>query len=330
MYLVSILVPVYKVENYIERCARSLFEQSYQEIEYVFIDDCCPDNSIKILEQLIEEYPQRKNMVKIIHHEKNKGLAAARNTAIEHARGLFLSHVDSDDYLEKNAIELLVEEQIKGDYDIVSGNAVQHFIDKDELIKEPICDNKDKWLKELLRYDNIYNHSIWRRIIRRTLYSEHNIKTIEGCNQGEDWQVMPKLAYYMKSFSTVDAVVYNYDCTNQNSHMSNLGKANVNLWKQDVGSIKEIVRFFNDKEIDYLNRAQDIALYTMNTYLHLSAKYGERDFFDFLVAEMKGYKSRYNTIGWNNLVKRNFRQCFTLMMAFYKTRSWVWGVLKDY
>ena len=89
MYLVSILVPVYGVEKYIERCARSLFEQTYENLEYIFVDDCTPDKSIEILKRVIEDYPNRKNQVRIIHHEHNRGLAAARNTALDAATSEF-------------------------------------------------------------------------------------------------------------------------------------------------------------------------------------------------------------------------------------------------
>lgn len=69
---VSILVPIYNVEKYIERCARSLFEQTYSDIDYIFVDDFSPDNSIEILEKTLDEYPERKEHVRIIRHEKTE------------------------------------------------------------------------------------------------------------------------------------------------------------------------------------------------------------------------------------------------------------------
>ena len=107
MYKVSILVPIYGVEQFIERCARSLFEQTYQNLEYVFVNDCTPDKSIEILTRIIEYYPKRFNSIRIISHEKNRGIAASRNTAYDNATGEFVTIVDSDDWLELNAIELL-------------------------------------------------------------------------------------------------------------------------------------------------------------------------------------------------------------------------------
>ena len=106
---VSILVPVYGVEKYIKRCARSLFEQTYDNIEYIFVDDCTQDRSIDILEEVLKEYPNRKNQVKILHHAKNRGLSASRNTALDASTGDYLMHVDADDYLHVDAIALLIK-----------------------------------------------------------------------------------------------------------------------------------------------------------------------------------------------------------------------------
>lgn len=112
-YTVSILVPVYSVEKYIERCARSIFEQTYQNLDIVFVDDCTPDKSIEILRRVLDDYPERKAQTRIIRHEHNQGLAAARNTAVAAATGTFLTHVDSDDWLELDAVEELVKKQVE-------------------------------------------------------------------------------------------------------------------------------------------------------------------------------------------------------------------------
>ena len=113
--LVSVLIPVYQVEDFIERCARSVFEQTYQNLECVFVDDGSTDSSIDILNQIINEYPSLKDNVHIIHHQENRGLAAARNTAINSCHGDFVMHVDSDDWLEPDAAELLVRRQQETD-----------------------------------------------------------------------------------------------------------------------------------------------------------------------------------------------------------------------
>ena len=79
---ISVLVPIYGVVQYIETCAVSLFEQSFDELEYIFVDDCSPDNSIDILQAVASRYPHRQQQMRIIRHEKNRGLGAARATAL--------------------------------------------------------------------------------------------------------------------------------------------------------------------------------------------------------------------------------------------------------
>ena len=79
---VSIIVPVYNVSKFIERCARSLFEQTFESIEYIFVNDCTPDDSITKLNKIIIDYPQRSKSIRIIEHETNRGLAAARNSGL--------------------------------------------------------------------------------------------------------------------------------------------------------------------------------------------------------------------------------------------------------
>ena len=94
---VSIIVPIYGVEHFIERCARSLFEQTLDGIEFIFVNDSTPDNSISILLRVLEDYPNRQNQVRIVQHEVNKGLPFARQTGIRLAKGEYIAHCDSDD-----------------------------------------------------------------------------------------------------------------------------------------------------------------------------------------------------------------------------------------
>ena len=110
---VSILVPVYGVEKYIERCARSLFEQTYKNIEFIFINDCTKDNSIKVLEDTLKDYSTIGENVIIVEHEYNKGLAGARNTGVSNASGEFILWVDSDDSIDRSAVEKLIKVQMK-------------------------------------------------------------------------------------------------------------------------------------------------------------------------------------------------------------------------
>ena len=97
---VSVIIPIYKVEKFIERCVCSLMEQTLQEVEYIFVDDATPDKSIEVLERCLTLYPNRKSV--ILHHAQNQGLPAARNTGLQVASGKYIFHCDSDDYVEQD------------------------------------------------------------------------------------------------------------------------------------------------------------------------------------------------------------------------------------
>ncbi|MCM1452577.1 MAG: glycosyltransferase [Clostridium sp.] len=103
---VSVLIPIYGVEKYIARCARSLFNQTLKEgIEFIFVNDATKDNSMDVLKSVIDEFPNRKEQIRIIEHSENKGLAVARVTGVTSAKGEYVTHCDSDDWVEPTMYE---------------------------------------------------------------------------------------------------------------------------------------------------------------------------------------------------------------------------------
>lgn len=110
---ISVIVAVYGVENYIEKCVRSLFEQTLDAVEYIFVNDDTPDNSIVILKSVLDEYSERKNNTHIINFETNTGVANARTVGMKLATGKYMIHCDLDDYLEDDALEVLYKEAVK-------------------------------------------------------------------------------------------------------------------------------------------------------------------------------------------------------------------------
>lgn len=119
MVKVSVIVPIYNVEKYIEDCAKSLFQQTLNDIEYIFVNDCTPDNSIKILKEVLDAYPERKNQVKIVNLEVNSGQAAARKRGVSEATGDFIIFCDGDDWVDKNMYQRLYDYAIQHNYDFV-------------------------------------------------------------------------------------------------------------------------------------------------------------------------------------------------------------------
>lgn len=263
-YKVSICVPIYGVEKYIERCVRSLYEQTYKNIEYVFVNDCTPDKSMMILQEVQEDYPERKANSVIINHPKNRGLAAARNSAISNSQGKFIYWVDSDDYIECNTIELLVKEQQNNNADIVSANYYEDW-GKNRNKKDMAYSTDDElWKNMILRRDTMI--SIWGRLVRKSLYTDNNIVAIEGCNMGEDFQVTPKLFFYAQKLALAYSYLYNYNRANETAYSFVFTEEKINQILCGLDSIKN---FFADKNIKYqeslcIGEAKMLAMYTIS------------------------------------------------------------------
>lgn len=219
MLKVSILVPIYGVEQYIERCAASLFEQTYPNIEYVFVNDCTKDKSMVMLDKVIDNYPQRKSQVKVINHEKNKGLGGARKTALLSSTGEFVLHVDSDDYLAYDAVEILLQKAQESHADIVDCAFSEVKNNQNISIKKPYHGKTELYNGLILSRLGVVTNQIWGRLIKRSLYTDNQITNEEGVDLGEDYSVLPKLLYKGKR-SYVDKVLYFYRIDNGTSYMN--------------------------------------------------------------------------------------------------------------
>ena len=108
-YAVSVIIPVYNVRNYIARCAESLMRQTLADVEFIFVDDASPDDSVNILLAVLEKYSNRQVHVKILTHHENNGLPASRNTGLEGANGKYIFHCVSDDYVEVSMLKEMYE-----------------------------------------------------------------------------------------------------------------------------------------------------------------------------------------------------------------------------
>ncbi len=216
MIKVSVAVPIYGVEKYIERCAESLFGQTYENLEFIFVNDHTQDLSMSILENVIKKYPQRQKQIIIVNHETNQGLAVARNTAIKHVTGQFVLWVDSDDFVDINLVTYLVEEQMKSDADIVLSDVYKFDGKKNVLVCQKSNFSPREYLHAVLRED--VEHWIWGKLIRIDLYLKNNISVKPGANMGEDFQVLPQLVYHANKITYVNKPLYYYNVSNLKSY----------------------------------------------------------------------------------------------------------------
>lgn len=303
MYKVSILVPIYKAEKCLERCVRSLFEQTYPDLEFVFIDDCSPDNSVSVLDKVVREYPDRKDQMRLLRNSSNCGVAKTRNLAIESAVGEFICFVDADDWLELKAIELLVEKQQSESADIVYASALMHAPDGSSELKERVYEDKHDMMLCYSRFTPGYTMVLWRRLIRRSLFSQYDIKGIEGLNYAEDKYILAQLGYYSHVVSSLDSIVYHYNRMNEESLVATASHTAfpLSVHRQEIGNMLAVVEFFHDKNEDYYSESSRALLRFINAYMKEALSASSREGFHVMESSISQIDSLYwGEIGWDS------------------------------
>ena len=183
---VSILVPVYGVEKYIEQCAHSLMEQTYDDMEYVFVDDCSPDDSIARCERMIADYEGNIHF-RILRHEQNRGLSAARNTGIDAATGDYILFVDSDDMITDDCVERLMEPVLADPTIEMVYAAYMKFADNGQMYQPKIFARERaeyKTQREVRDYfldrRRLFVNAAWNKLTRRDFINRHGLRFREG------------------------------------------------------------------------------------------------------------------------------------------------------
>jgi len=243
---VTIIVPVYNVVKHIKRCAVSLFEQTFEDIEYIFVNDCTPDNSIEVLNSIITLYPNRKNSIRIIKHEKNRGVSAARNSGLNLAKGQFVLHIDSDDYVDLDMIEQMYNKAIETNADIVICDFLMQWNKVNKVSVQKYSTNSSKYTNMLLCGEALPGVN---KMVKKTLYQENKIYYIEGIDMGDDYVVIPRLAYYAKVIAKVDMPFYHYVQTNANSYTKNYSQNTVTSLIKVLNYLTDFFENKQDKEL---------------------------------------------------------------------------------
>ncbi|MDD3040120.1 glycosyltransferase family 2 protein [Bacteroides sp.] len=254
----SIIIPIYKVEDYIAECLYSVIHQTYKDgFECILVDDNTPDDSMKIVRQVLSSY--RGNIqFKIVHHQENKGLSAARNTGVREATGDYLYFLDSDDLLPEQTIESLLKTCQNESPDVVMGDF--------ELIGE--SDNVPKLNTQISNYNNqvdIFNAFIsrhlyemaWNKLVRKDFFLRHELWFREGIlHEDSLWSFF--LFYYCQNLKICFSNTYRYRIR-QNSIMTDPVNTNrsyrscFEIYSLKMGFIEKCVLFQKcDQLIKYM------------------------------------------------------------------------------
>lgn len=213
---ISVIIPVWGVEKYIEKCARSLFEQTLDDIEFIFVNDCTPDNSIEVLKHVLKEYPNRKAQTKIISHEHNKGLPQARKTGFEASTGEYIIYCDSDDWVSTHMYETLLNEAERRQLDMVFCDII--LVSDSETLWAPTYDSQ-KFSSEL-RNDIlalVISNSLCTKLVKRDIYNKGIYFPTIGMD--EDDVICSQLSFYSANVGYVKEVLYyHYDNPSSMTH----------------------------------------------------------------------------------------------------------------
>lgn len=204
--LVTICVPVYNVAPYIERCVHSLMQQTYGEIEFVFIDDCSTDESASKLKAVLANYPERKQTV-VLRNERNIGTAATRQRSIRQAKGEYIIFVDPDDCIPQDAMGILVKRAIETDADVVCGAMLRDENGKQSIDEAYIPTDKTP-IEDFI--SDRFPRSVVAKIYKRSILLDSLGNTPEGITYGSDRLLSLYVCGNAKSIESVSDVVYQY------------------------------------------------------------------------------------------------------------------------
>lgn len=233
--MISIIVPVYNADKYLNNCIQSILNQTYTELELLLIDDGSTDQSRSIC----DDYAQKDSRIRVFH-KNNGGVCSARNLGLDNAKGDWIGWVDSDDYVDVRMYELLYEAAHNKNADIVYCD----YYGQVKSIMPPDTINKTDFIRNYLLYVPV--NSLWATLAKREIYVKNNIRFNENNNMGEDLLITSKLYYYADKRAYVAKELYYY-MTNENSicHSANVS----NLMYSMLNNLSELNSFFQSTMI---------------------------------------------------------------------------------
>lgn len=207
---VSVIVPVYKVERWLERCGRSLFGQTMEEAEFIFVDDCSPDGSIAVLERVLADFPCRREQVKIIRHTENQGVSLSRQDGLDAATGEYVIHADPDDWVEPDMLEHLYAKALENGADMVICDFYQvnpktgrkrYFVQRPEVL------DAESVQRQLFR--NLHG-CVWNKLVRLEVIRKANVRFPEDYSFCEDLTFNTELLNQPLKIAYLPEAFYNY------------------------------------------------------------------------------------------------------------------------
>lgn len=241
---ISVIVPVFQAEKYINRCLDSILAQSFTDFEVLLIDDGSKDNGGKIC----DDYASKDSRFRVVH-KKNEGVSIARQTGLDMAQGEYVIHADPDDWVEPDWLGKLYQKIIEDKTDIVVCGF--EYIKDDEtviMVQRPVSLHKDDILKAML--EGTVWGGVWNKLVRKDCFSRYGISFHPDMNLNEDLYVICLLIANGATISFIPEVLYHYDTTiNENSILVYRKESHI---RSVIIFIDQLSPILSDKKFDDL------------------------------------------------------------------------------
>lgn len=238
--VVSIIIPVFNAEDTLHVIIGSICRQTYLRLEVIFINDDSKDGSLEILQSSKKMLESLGMVVKIINHELNCGVAAARNAGLDNVTGEYIYYADADDEMEPTAVEKLIQEALRTNADIVGSNWFLSFNRGKREMKQSVFRTPWEAIRKMLEGSMRWN--LWLFLVRRDLYEKNEIRFIPGQNMGEDLLVMIKLFACSNIVSHIQLPLYHYRQTNAHSLTKTYSTKHIKEVITNVNVVEEFLK----------------------------------------------------------------------------------------
>lgn len=237
MDLISIIVPVYNTEKYLDRCIQSILAQTYTNFELLLIDDGSTDSSGAIC----DSYAEQDSRVRVFH-KPNGGVSSARNMGLDNALGEWIIFCDSDDWIDAEMYEQMYNAAIQNKVDMVCCGLLV-----EEKNNKTILSYKNNYKDHKLMYDClapiiVTYFATWNKLVSKKIYDINRIRATEGANMWEDVELMTKIRYFSQSSCVINKPFYHYNRMNESSITSALKM--LSRVKGQVERVRQIEQFF--------------------------------------------------------------------------------------
>ena len=315
-YKVTIITPIYKAEKFIERCAKSLLNQDFNSIEYIFINDATPDDSFKILKKIVDQC-DRKGDIKLLENEYNLGVAKTRKKGMLEASGEYVIQIDSDDWIESNMISTLYNKAKQDNADIAVCDYYISFITgKETYRKEEYKPNIDFNIKNIML--GKVHPAFWNTLIKRSLYVEKNIFPEGKINMGEDYEMMLKLFLSTEKVSYIPKAFLYYTQYNENSITKTMNKEYINDTIHCIEVFEEILKPTRNR---YIEEFRTMLVFWKKMFV-LDKQYTK--YFYLIHPEVNKFKYIFNNNGYGIFQK------ITISFMLLKMPLITRGIYKSY